>query len=164
MKRETHKIGGKDKTYKVSDSGTYYSEETPDEVIKVLESVRGTNQRIKIYVGDRVTGRDWMEESDKTGKIGRSSGPIKIPILLPMVGSTGGGSILDDCIVKIITSPAANGRVLYQHPKYYQPEMKITEEGLPGNPEYTHTLRIDGEVYSRHTSFRSAQRLAGKLK
>lgn len=164
MKTETHRIGDKDRVYKVSDSGTYYSEKTSDEVIRVLESIRGTSQRVKIYVGDKVTGKDWMEESDKTGKIGRSSGPIKIPILLSTVDSTGGGAILDDCIVKIVTSPASTGRVLYQHPNYHQGEMVITEEGLPGKPEYTHTLRIDGEVYSRHTSFRSAQRLVAKLK
>jgi hypothetical protein len=164
MKTETHKIGDKDRVYKVSDSGTYYSEKTSDEVIRVLESIRGTSQRVKIYVGDRVTGKDWMEESDKTGKIGRSSGPIKIPILLSTVDSTGGGAILDDCIVKIVTSPSASSRVLYKHPNYHQGEMIITEEGLPGNPDYTHTMRIDGEVYSRHTSLRSAQRLVAKLK
>jgi hypothetical protein len=164
MKTETHKIDGKDTIYKVSDSGTYYSEKTPDDVIRVLESLRGTSQRIKIYVGDRVTGKDWMEESDKTGKIGRSSGPIKIPILLSTVDSTGGGAILDDCIVKIVTSPSLGSRILYKHPNYHQGEMIITEEGLPGNPEYTHTMRIDGEVYSRHTSLRSAQRLVAKLK
>lgn len=164
MKTETHKIGDKDRVYKVSDSGTYYSEKTSDEVIRVLESIRGTSQRVKIYVGDRVTGKDWMEESDKTGKIGRSSGPIKIPILLSTVDSTGGGAILDDCIVKIVTSPSASSRVLYKHPNYHQGEMIIAEEGLPGNPDYTHTMRIDGEVYSRHTSLRSAQRLVAKLK
>ena len=164
MKTETHRIGDKDRVYKVSDSGTYYSEKTSDEVIRVLESIRGTSQRVKIYVGDRVTGKDWMEESDKTGKIGRSSGPIKIPILLSTVDSTGGGAILDDCIVKIVTSPSASSRVLYKHPNYHQGEMIIMEEGLPGNPDYTHTMRIDGEVYSRHTSLRSAQRLVAKLK
>lgn len=164
MKTETHKIGDKDTIYKVSDSGTYYSEKTPDDVIRVLESLRGKSQRIKIYVGDKVTGKDWMEESDKIGKIGRSSGPIKIPILLSTIDSTGGGAILDDCIVKIVTSPASSARVLYKHPNYHQGEMVITEEGLLGNPEYTHTMRIDGEVYSRHTSLRSAQRLTAKLK
>ena len=80
MKTETHKIGDKDMVYKVSDSGTYYSNETPDNVIRVLESVGGTNQRVKIYLGDRETGRDWMEEDGKVGKIGRSSGSIKIPL------------------------------------------------------------------------------------
>ena len=164
MKTETHRIGDKDKVYKVSESGTYYSNETPDGVIRVLESLRGTSQRVKIYLGDRETGRDWMEEDSKIGKIGRSSGQIKIPILLSNVQSTGGGSILDDCIVKIVTSPSSSVRVLYQHPRYHQPEMKITDEGLEGRPEYTHTLRIGGEVYSRHTSLRSAQKLMAKLK
>ncbi len=164
MKTETHKIGGKDRVYKVSDSGTYYSEKTPDDVIRVIESLRGTTQRVKIYLGDRDTGRDWMEESDKTGKIGRSNGMIKVPLLLPMFNSQGGGAILDDCIVKIVTSPATSARVLYQHPWYHQPEMLVTNEGLESKPEYTHTVRIGGEVYSRHTSERSAKRLVALLK
>jgi hypothetical protein len=164
MKTETHKIGGKDTIFKVSDSGTYYSDETPDEVIRVLESIRGTGQRVKIYLGDRATGRDWMEEDGKIGKIGRSSGRVKIPILLKVLNSHGGGGILDDSIVKIVTSPTKNSRTLYQHPRYHQPHMEITNEGLPDKPEYTHIVRIGGETYSRHTSLRSAQRLVSLLK
>jgi hypothetical protein len=164
MKTETHKIGDKDTVYKVSESGTYYSIETPDEVIGVLESIRGTSQRVKIYLGDRNTGRDWIEEDAKTGKIGRSTGRIKIPILIRTINSDGGGAILDDCIVKIVTSPLSSARTLYQHPFYYQPEMVITEEGLDGSPEYTHTVRIGGETYSRHTSERSAKRLVALLR
>lgn len=164
MKTETHRIGDNDKVYKVSESGTYYSNETPDELIRVLESLRGTTQRVKIYLGDGETGRDWMEEDSKIGKIGRSTGPIKIPILLRTTNSHGGGAILEDCIVKITTSPATLARVLYQHPRYHQPIMEITNEGLEGKPEYTHTLRIGGEVYSRHTSLRSAQKLMALLK
>lgn len=164
MKTETHRMGDKDMVYKVSESGTYYSNETPDEVIRVLDSIRGTQQRVKIYLGDKSTGRDWMEEDGKVGKIGRSSGSIKIPLLIKTINSHGGGAILDDCIVKIVTSPLTSMRVLYQHPKYHQPEMEILEEGLPDKPEYTHIVRIGGETYSRHTSMRSAQRLATLLR
>ena len=164
MKTETHKIGDKDRVYKVSESGTYYSDETSDELIRVLESVRGTNQRVKIYLGDKATGRDWMEEDGKTGRIGRSSGPIKIPILLRTINSDGGGAILEDCIVKIKTSPASSERVLYQHPRYHQPGIEITNEGLDDKPEYTHTVRIGGETYSRHTSLRGAQKLVALLR
>jgi hypothetical protein len=105
-----------------------------------------------------------MEEDGKVGKIGRSSGPIKIPILLKTINSDGGGAILDDCIVKIVTSPISSARVLYVHPRYHQPAMEITNEGLDGKPEYTHTVRIGGETYSRHTSERSAQRLVALLR
>lgn len=164
MKTETHRIGDKDMVYKVSESGTYYSIETPDELIRVLDSIGGTGRRVKIYLGDKNTGRDWMEEDGKVGKVGRSSGSVKIPLLIKTINSHGGGAILDDCIVKIVTSPATSARTLYQHPFYYQPEMEILEEGLPDKPEYTHTLRIGGEIYSRHTSMRSAQRLASLLR
>ena len=164
MKTETHRIGDKDRVYKVSESGTYYSNETSDDLIRVLDSIRGTSQRVKIYLGDKATGRDWMEEDGKVGKIGRSSGQVKIPILISTINSHGGGAILDDCIVKIVTSPATSARVLYQHPKYHQPAMEILEEGLQDKPEYTHIVKIGGETYSRHTSMRSAQRLVSLLR
>jgi hypothetical protein len=164
MKTETHRIGDKGRVYKVSESGTYYSNETPDELIRVLDSIRGTHQRVKIYLGDKNTGRDWMEEDGKVGKIGRSTGTVKVPLLIKTINSHGGEAILDDCIVKIVTSPATSARTLYQHPFYYQPEMEIIGEGLPDKPEYTHIVRIGGETYSRHTSMRSAQRLVSLLR
>ena len=69
------------KTYKVC-NGTWYYEETDDEVIEVLENARLSGTRIRIYLGDKETGRDWGEVCDVTGYVGRSMGPIKIPILL----------------------------------------------------------------------------------
>jgi len=158
MRTETHQFNGASVTYKVSDDSTYYSQETPDELIEVLERARLNKTRLKIYLGDRKTGKDWMEEDSKLGKIGRSTGPIKIPILIKNVHSHGGGAILTDCIVKLSTSPG--GIVLYQHPNYYKPEMKVVEDG---DGKYSHAIVIDGDVYSRHESLISAKRLFSKL-
>lgn len=101
-------------------NGTYYDRRTPFEITTCLELARLGEQRIRLYYGDRETGRDWNERYDVTGRIGRSMGPIRIPILLHNRRSIGGGGILDHCIVRIDT--AAGRKVLYQHPNYFDPE------------------------------------------
>ena len=158
MRTEQHQINGSQVTYKVSEDGTYYDSETPDSLIEILERARINKTRLKFYLGDKETGKDWMEEDSKLGKIGRSTGQVKIPIIIKNVYSCGGEAILTDCIVKLTTSP---GRVpLYQHPKYHQPKMEILEDG---DGKYSHAIIIGGDVYSRHTSLLSAKRLFSKL-
>lgn len=105
--------------YKVVD-GTFYYEETPDEVIVIIEQCRKEDIRVKLSLGNRLTGEDWNEEYHVTGTIGRSIGPTKIPILIHNARSTGGGAILTHCIVKIVTSKGK--KQLYIHPKYHTNE------------------------------------------
>lgn len=99
------------KKYKVV-NGTYYDERTNDRVIDTLENCRRNNTRIVLDYGDTKTGKSWGDRYGITGRIGRSIGPIKIPILLYNRRSMGGGSILDHCIIGIKESNG--GRVLYK--------------------------------------------------
>ena len=69
------------KKYKVV-NGTYYDERTNDRVIDTLENCRRNNTRIVLDYGDTKTGKSWGDRYGITGRIGRSIGPIKIPILL----------------------------------------------------------------------------------
>lgn len=85
-------------------NGTSYHKETSNEVIKILEICRENNTRIVLDYGDTKTGKSWNEKYDVTGRIGRSTGNIKIPILLYNSRSIGGGAILDHCIIGIKTS------------------------------------------------------------
>ncbi|WP_053958434.1 hypothetical protein [Sulfobacillus thermosulfidooxidans] len=74
-------------------NGTAYQEDTPMEVIEVLERCRLHRIRVRLAYGDTVTGADWHETNDVTGYIGRSAGPdSKIPILLYNDRSLGGRS------------------------------------------------------------------------
>lgn len=98
-------------------NGTSYQVETPDEVIRVLESARQNKTRLRLAYGDKETGKDWQESFDVEGTISRSMGPVKIPILIHNARSMGGGGILTHCIVKIVTSRGK--RVLYQHSQYH---------------------------------------------
>ena len=102
-------------------NGTSYHKDTPQKVIEILDSnLNGyRQQRLRFYFGDALTGRDWKEEYDIYGYVGRSTGQVKIPLLIHNRSSTGGGALLDDCIVKITESKAPH-RVLYQHPTYFR--------------------------------------------
>ena len=139
-------------------NGTSYHKETDAVVIAALESARSNNTRVKLYYGDVATGKNWNEEHDTIGTIGRSSGKIKVPLLIATSRSSGGGAILDHCIVKI--KDAKTGRVLYQNEKFINPVVEIVPSDLPA---YTHNVNIDGELYSRHKSLKSAQMLQKKM-
>ncbi len=58
-------------------NGTYYDSRTPIEVINVLEKARLNRTRLHISLGDASTGRDWLEEFECFGFVGRSMGLLK---------------------------------------------------------------------------------------
>lgn len=99
-------------------NGTTYDIRTPDKVVNVLEQARTNKTRLKLIYGDINNGRVWGDI--ETGRIGRSMGPVKIPIILCNSRSMGGSGILTHCIVKIEHSNSKNGGVLYQHPQYHE--------------------------------------------
>ena len=70
--------------------------------------------RLCIHYGDVVTGKAWGDI--ETGRIGRSGGSIKIPLVIHNRRAMGGGALLDHCIVKIET--AAGKLPVYVHPTY----------------------------------------------
>lgn len=94
---------------------THFYDGTPEKVKQVLESELHSDNRIRIFFGDQETGKDWEEEHETIGYVGRSAGTEPILILLNNNRSMYGGAILTNCIIKI----TKNGRVLYQHPKYH---------------------------------------------
>lgn len=106
--------------YKVV-NGTSYHVDTPDAVIEILDKARIKDTRIRIFYGDRKTGRDWLDTYDNIGQIGRSSGPCKIPILLHTRSSLGGPGILCNHIIKI----TIDKQTVYRAPNYYLPELHI---------------------------------------
>jgi hypothetical protein len=139
-------------------NGTYYHPETPDEIVLVLERARANNTRIRLYLGDNDTGRSWLEEWDVEGTVGRSQGPIKIPLLLHNRRSLGGGGILTHCIIKVKES--STGRVLYQHPDFHTGEMEIHPSDLP---EYAEMVTVDEQVHARFPKAGQAARWIRKM-
>jgi len=113
METITDNIGRKYQQY----NGTCYHADTTKEIIMLLERIRFYQIRVRLHWGDIKTGRDWCDDLDCKGRLGRSTGSIKIPILLYNSRSMDGGHILDHCIVKIMETKG--GKVLYCHPEYH---------------------------------------------
>lgn len=102
--------------------GTWYKAATPTKVKTILEQYRKSGETLRVFYGDKVTGRDWMEENDTIGTIGRSTGILKIPLIVPL-NDFGGPSLLDDCVVRIID--VASNKEIYRQPNYHQEAMVI---------------------------------------
>jgi len=124
MQTVTEKLpNGNTIKYKIRND-TAYHEKTPENIIQILESARTSNRLtcLRFCFGDVETGRDWGEVYDTTGYIGRSTGSIKIPLLIKTATSSGGGGILDHCIVRIERKEHDDKTYheVYRHPKYYK--------------------------------------------
>lgn len=128
-----------------------FNEKTNDKVKSVLNSVYNSGQRIRIVYGDIETGKDWLEESDVIGRIGRSTGIRKMPLLIANSRSYGGGAILDHCIIKIVVTD--NKRVLYQHDNYHQADLTYSEVVTDS---YPHCVFADGKLHASFKSEKSA--------
>lgn len=154
------------KTYKTT-SGTSYDARTPDAVVAILEQARQNRTRLHVSLGDTEgpqAGRDWLEEFETHGYIGRSMGPVKVPLLVANRRSLGGGAILDHCIVRIRTS--SGGRVLYQHPTYHFGSLEIRHKAEPvtsGGRVLTVDVLRDGAVHTSFETVEKARRWVHKL-
>lgn len=144
-------------------NGTTYHDQTPLEVAKVLEQVKASKTRIRIWYGK--DGISWNEENDIMGYIGRSTGTYKIPLMINNRRSMGGGGLLDHCIVKI--QDIKSKRVLYQHPNFSQAVFTFTgcevhfqgdAQGKPWPQLYARCKSIDAA--SRLSQFMNGERFS----
>jgi hypothetical protein len=152
------------KEYK-SINGTSYDVRTPNEVVAILENARQSRTRLHVSLGDSESGQDWLEENMVHGFIGRSTGSIKIPLLIHNRRSLGGPGLLDHCIVRIRES--LGGRVLWRHPRYHHGRLEIRQKAEPVSLPDGRVLTVDvlreGEVQSAFENMTKARRYIGKL-
>jgi len=126
--------------------GTSYHKSTNALVVSILEKYMKTNTRVRLFLGDPETGEMWLEEHDVVGCIGRSTGDIKIPLLVGSKRSSGGSGVLDDCIIAIKTKEAW----VYKHDKYKMPAFDF--KGRDG------AVLLNGKVYANFRTESSAER------
>ena len=152
------------KEYKVR-YGTSWDVNTSDYVIAVLETARQNHTRLHISYGDAETGRDWLEEFESYGYIGRSTGINKIPLIVHNKRSMGGGGLLDHCIVRIRESKG--GKVLWQHPKYHHGDITIHLKDIPtelsDGQKLVAEVRRDGQEQAAFTTLLKAHQYCRKL-
>jgi len=134
------------KEYKVA-NGTYYHIDTDDNVIKRLEHARLNDVRVRVFYGK--DGLSWLDEYDTMGTIGRSTGTIKIPLLIHSTRSYGGGAILTDCIIKI----TVDKRTVYQDGNYKEHVFTVVDSGIA---EYPYAVTVDGN--SHHARFETKEK------
>ena len=146
---------------------TWFDPDTPFKVRRILEKYRKSGETLRIFYGDTETGRDWMEENEVLGHVGRSTGIFKVPLMVEP-GNSGGMALLDHCIVRM--QDGKTGRELYRHKDYNLPEIEIrSTEGITvswhqNKPPltfaamgYTHGAWVkdqNGE-FSNHANFKS---------
>ena len=146
-------------------NGTSYDNCTPDEVVAILEKARQTRTRLHVSLGDSESGRDWLEENDVYGVIGRSTGSVKIPLLVHNRRSLGGPGLLDHCIVRIRKSQG--GQILWEHPSYHHGDLEIRKKDEPLELSDGRVLAVDvlqdGEIHASFETIAKARRWVRKL-
>jgi len=110
---------------------TYFDPGTDPKAAAVLESRRQTGNKVRLVLGDTRNGEPWLSEYDVVGKIGRSGGSLKVPLLVEE-GESGGGAILTACVLHIIDWKS--GRTLYRHPTYREPDLSLQPSDTPERP------------------------------
>lgn len=135
--------------------GTWFDNRTPTAVRNILEQYRKEDGKLRLFYGDRNTGRCWMEENDVMGRIGRSTGKMKIPLIIED-GERGGPGILTGCIVRIID--AETREELYRQKNYHLPEMEVRPvESDLSKKGYTHGVWVKNKqgTFENHANCRS---------
>jgi hypothetical protein len=134
--------------------GTAYHADTPYEVVDLLDTYMHNGTRIRIFYGDVKTGKDWMEEHDTMGRIGRSTGELKVPLIINSARSFGGGALLDNRIVRI----TVDKQDVYKHPKYHTGTIDVSNN--PQAQEYDGIVWVNGEVHAQCHTYKQADNLA----
>ena len=174
IKRQTGTDG---KEYKVC-NGTFYSAEDLDGAILALEYARVNKIRIRIFYAYKTTEEKergvkdsefdvlevWNEEFNCVGRLGRSNGNIKIPILLPSSSSCDGFPILDNRTVLVKTT---EGKILFSADGLKFPEWKVNTDydKKTGDLLYKTSLMEDFKTYATcsNKDFQKAVRYLDKL-
>jgi len=144
---------------------TSYDPRTPPEVVRILENCRvwPHARRIRVrygYTRGKKAGLDWLEEHDVEGTVGRSMGPVKVPLMIHNSRSTGGQAIMDECIVRIIDTKTH--KVLYSHPKYRHPKFTIRID-WNDRSETPVLVLADGKSHASFPSRRAAETWVKKM-
>ena len=128
------------------------------ELWKVLENCRKEKTRVRVWYGDIKTGKAWNEEYNVTGYISRSTGKIKVPLLINNTRSVGGIGLLDSAIIRV--DEIATKRTLYKVSNFHVEAMQCRYiDGVEypyqvvqckDNKEVVHVANFKTEISALH--------------
>lgn len=138
---------------KLNPNQTWFEMGTPDKVKQVLEQYRISKKRLRLFYGNPETGKGWNDEHDVLGTVGRSTGSIKIPLLIEKKASRGGSAILCENILRIVD--ASTKQEVYRNPVYKSPAFEIEAINLKG---FTHSVSEGGQLLARFKTQSAAEK------
>lgn len=94
-----------------------------DALMNTLKRYEHKEWRVRIWYGDRKTGKAWNEEYDVTGRIGRSCGDIKLPLLIHDSRCYGGPALYVGSIIRI--DDIEDKKTLWKVSNFHVPEMTV---------------------------------------
>lgn len=130
-------------------NGIEFDADTPEKVVNLILRYLNTDQRIRIFYGDRRTGEDWGDEFEIMGYVRNSAGRTKIPLLVYNKKSFGATGMLTGSIVRI----TVDKRDVYRHPKYR------CDAVAKGNQVY-----LNGKLFGTLKSHDKAEKTAAFLR
>ncbi len=102
--------------------------------------------------GNADTGEDWLDDFEVVGRIGRSMGPMRVPLLIED-GECGGGSLITNSVLRI--QRLSDGKDLYRHPAYKTPEIELCSSKEKG---YVADAVWDGRTEASFKTWEEAER------
>lgn len=102
--------------------GLYFHPYTTQGVMEKVAYYYESGKRLRVFFGDYKTGKDYGETYDIIGTLGRSTGRIKIPLLIKRSNSSGGGPLSTYMIVRILDVETMKD--VYLHPTYTLPTIE----------------------------------------
>lgn len=154
---------------------TWFEPGTPKKVIDVLQrAINFTregvdSQQLRLFFGDPETGRDWCEEFETVGFIGRSGGTMKTPLLMePLLKESGflaraesGSPIPTHRVLRIVD--VATGEELYRAKNYQLPELEVLVD--TAHKSHRFAVQRDGhETLARFATKEDAEKHIAFLK
>jgi hypothetical protein len=130
----THRGHNGEQTYWRSGTGTYYHAETPQALANLLDTLIAeaiaegkagrrplSTSTLRLFLGDRETGRDWLEEERVRGYLAQMDSTLALPLLIASRLPPTGDAFLDHCIVRL----QINDVDVWRHPNYHLPELTV---------------------------------------
>lgn len=124
-----------------------------ERLMDILSNARNYGYRIRIWYGDRQTGRSWNEEYDVTGRVGRTTGNIKIPILIHNKRSWGGGAILVGSVVRV--DDIEDKRTLWKLPNFHVEKLTIEKSSVNKDYPFSVMQTQDNGAISNVANFKT---------